>query len=134
MNHASILAFLRRRAQDAGVADGRSGAVAILQRFGGALNLNVHIHALVVDGVFAKDGDAVRFHPCPPLDAADVDEVLAPVTAYVGRLLAQGGSGDGDDGGMLDEWADEAPVLAGFAAASRTCSSTPLNCWSVSRR
>ena len=40
------------------------------------------------------------------------------MTAYVGRLLAQGGSGDGDDGGMLDEWADEAPVLAGLAAAS----------------
>ena len=55
------------------MTDGRGGAVAILQRFGGALNLNVHIHALVVDGVFAKDGDSVRFHPCPSLQAADVD-------------------------------------------------------------
>ncbi len=114
----AILGFLRRRAREDGVMDGRSGAVAIVQRFGGALNLNVHIHALVVDGVFARHGDTVRFHPCPPLDAADVDEVLATVTAYVGRLPAQGGSGDGDDGGMLDEWADEAPVLAGLAAAS----------------
>ena len=35
----------------------------------------------------------MRFHPCPPLDAADVNEVLATVTAYVGRLLAHGGSG-----------------------------------------
>ena len=69
-------------------------------------------------GGFARNGDTVRFHPCPPLDVADVDEVLATVTAYVGRLLAQGGSGDGDDGGMLDEWVDEAPVLAGLAAAS----------------
>ena len=69
----------------------------------------------MVDGVFAKDGESVSFHPCPALDAADVDEVLATVTAYVGRLLARRGS---DDGGMLDEWADEAPVLAGLAAAS----------------
>ena len=84
----------------------------------GALNLNVHFHALVLDGVFAQHGDTVRFHPCPPLDAADVDEVLATVTAYVWRLLAHGGSDDGDDGGMLDEWADEAPVLAGLAAAA----------------
>ena len=114
----AILGFLRRRAREAGVKDGRSGAVAIVQRFGGALNLNVHVHALVLDGVFAQNGDTVRFHPGPPLDAADVDEVLATVTAYVGRLLAQGVSGDGDDGGMLDEWADEAPVLAGLAAAS----------------
>ena len=50
---------------------------------GGALNLNVHLHALVVDGVFAKDGESVRFHPSPWLDAADVDEVLATVEAYV---------------------------------------------------
>lgn len=98
--------------------DGRSGAVTIVQRFGGSVNLSVHYHAIVLDGVFAKDGDTVRFHPCPPLDVADVDEVLATVTAYVGRLLAHGSSGDGDDGGMLDAWADEAPVLAGLAAAS----------------
>ena len=60
----------------------------------------------------------MRFHPCSPLDAADVEEVLATVTAYVGRLLGHGGAGDGDDDGMLDEWADETPVLAGLAAAS----------------
>ena len=71
-----------------GVKDRRSGAVTIVQRFGGSVNLNVHYHAIVFDGVFATDGDTVRFHPCPPLDAADVDEVLATVTAYVGRLLA----------------------------------------------
>jgi hypothetical protein len=114
----AIRGFLRRRAREDGVMDGRSGAVVIVQRFGGALNLNVHFHALVLDAVFARRGDTVAFHPCPPLDAADVDEVLATVTAYIGRLLAQGGSGDGDEGGLLDERADEAPVLAGLAAAS----------------
>jgi len=39
--------------------------VAIVQRFGGALNFNVHLHALVLDGVFTKDGNVVRFHPVP---------------------------------------------------------------------
>lgn len=44
--------------------DGRGGAVAIVQRFGAALNLNVHVHALVLDGVFATDsGGTVRFIP-----------------------------------------------------------------------
>ena len=56
----AILGFLRRRARDAGVTDGRGGAVAILQRFGGALNLNVHIHALVVDGVPADQRDRLE--------------------------------------------------------------------------
>jgi Putative transposase len=54
--------FLRRRARDRGVADGRGGAVVTLQRFGGAPNLNVHLHALVLDGVFAQEGGPVRFH------------------------------------------------------------------------
>jgi hypothetical protein len=58
----AVLGFLRRRARRDGVTDGRGGAVAIIQRFGGALNLNVHFHALVIDGVFAEDGDRVRFH------------------------------------------------------------------------
>ena len=44
----AILGFLRRRARDAGVADGRSGAVTIVQRFGGALNTNIHFHTLVM--------------------------------------------------------------------------------------
>jgi hypothetical protein len=37
--------------------DPRGGAVAIVQRFGGALNLNIHVHALVLDGVFARAED-----------------------------------------------------------------------------
>jgi len=39
----AVLGFLRARARDNGVADGRGGAVAVIQRFGGALNLNVHV-------------------------------------------------------------------------------------------
>lgn len=46
----AVFAALRRRAAWDGVAGGRSGAVTILQRFGGALNLNIHVHALVLDG------------------------------------------------------------------------------------
>ena len=76
----ALLGWLRRRAQLDDVADGRGGAVAVLQRFGGALNLNVHIHALVLDGVCAKDrADTLVFHPTPRLTALDVAEVLATV-------------------------------------------------------
>ena len=79
----AIRGFLRRRAREDGVPDGRSGAVTIVQRFGGSVNLNVHYHAIVLDGVFAKDGDTVRFHPCPPLDAADVDRIEQRVEEVV---------------------------------------------------
>ena len=115
----AILGFLRRRARDAGVRDGRSGAVAIVQRFGGALNLNVHLHALVLDGVFTQGGDAVDFHANPGLDTGDVADVLATVKAYVTRLLAQRGEDADDAGGStVDPCAEDAPALAGLAAAA----------------
>lgn len=116
----TVLGFLRRRARRDGVADGRSGAVAIIQRFGGALNLNVHIHALVLDGVFAKDGaEMVHFHPTRRLTGDDVAAVVATVARRIEGLLERRGLGGGaESGGAPDAWAEEAPVLAGIAAAS----------------
>jgi len=40
----AVLGFYRRRARRTGVRDGRSGAVTVIQRFGGGLQLNVHFH------------------------------------------------------------------------------------------
>ena len=116
----AVLESVRARARDGGVPDGRTGVVPVIQRFGGALNLNVHIHALVLDGVFARDraGD-LNFHPAPRRTALDVAEVLATVEPGIKRLLDRRGLGEADDNGSAsDAWADEAPVLAGLAAAS----------------
>ena len=42
----------------AGQAD--SGAVTLIQRFGSAANLNIHLHCLVLDGVYRRtDSDPV---------------------------------------------------------------------------
>ena len=115
----TVLGFLRHVAHLAGAVDGRGGAIAIVQRFGGALNLNVHAHALVMDGVFARDGADVRFRPAPLLTAADVADVLATIVPRVRRLLERRGLGDGEEGASAgDEWAEDAPVLAGMAGAS----------------
>ncbi len=78
---------LRARAREQGLVDVRGGAVAIVQRFGGALNLNVHVHALVLDGVFAREGQGqLRCHPAPALDSADEADVLAAIIPGVQRL------------------------------------------------
>jgi hypothetical protein len=115
----TVLGYLRHVARLGGVVDGRSGAVAIVQRFGGAMNLNAHVHALVIDGVFASYGPDVRFCPGPLLTAADVADVLATIVPRVRRLLERLGLGDGEDGASAtDEWAEDAPVLAGMAGAS----------------
>src|SRR6266849_8701521 len=84
----AVLRCLRARARDGGVPDGRGGAVAVIQRFGGALNLNVHIHALVLDGVFARNrAGALNFHPTRRLTALDVAEVLATAEPRIKRPL-----------------------------------------------
>jgi hypothetical protein len=58
------------------------------------MNLNVHGHVLVMDGVFATDGANVRFCPAPSLMAADVADVLATIVPRVRRLLERRGLGD----------------------------------------
>jgi len=55
------------------VRDGQSGTLTVIQRFGGALNLNIHFHTLVLDGVFTTAGpEGVRFYPTPPPTDAEV--------------------------------------------------------------
>jgi len=40
----------------------QTGAVTLIQRFGGALNLNVHFHMLCLDGVYIEHPDgSLRF-------------------------------------------------------------------------
>jgi hypothetical protein len=46
----TVLAWQRRRGRALGIRDGQTGAVTFVQRFGGALNLNPHLHSLVPDG------------------------------------------------------------------------------------
>ncbi|MFN7697601.1 MAG: transposase, partial [Deltaproteobacteria bacterium] len=39
-------------ADASGIADGRTGSITAVQRFGSDLALNVHFHSLYVDGVY----------------------------------------------------------------------------------
>ena len=70
-----LFASLRRRARDRyGLRVPQCGAVTFIERFGGALNLNVHFHTLALDGVFDPE-DGLRFRPLPPPDDAEVDRI-----------------------------------------------------------
>lgn len=114
----AVFAWIRSRARRRGVRDGRTGAVVIVQRFGGALNLNVHLHALVLDGVFAPGAGGLRFWSLDrsAVAAADLAALLAVVERRVwGRLKERGLRGDDD---AWDRWAGTEPALAGLAAAS----------------
>ena len=44
---------------DQAAGAGCGGAVTLIQRFGSAANLNIHLHCLVLDGVYRCDADGV---------------------------------------------------------------------------
>ncbi len=114
----AVLGFYRRRARRTGVRDGRSGAVTVIQRFGGGLQLNVHFHTLLLDGVFAEGEDgSLEFHAAEPPSDDEVARLLATIYRRVQRLLARRGL-DVDDPPDVDPLAEESPALAGISSAS----------------
>jgi hypothetical protein len=116
----TVLAELRRRARRQGVVDGRSGAVVCVQRFGGSLNLNVHFHALVLDGVFHREAGRERpvFRAARRLSAGDLSDVLAAVRARIVGLLRRRGLLPEEEPLALEDLAQSSPTLAGMQAAS----------------
>src|SRR6266545_7233173 len=84
----AVFAWQRRSARRLGAADPRTGGVTAVQRFGGALNLNVHFHTLVPDGVFILDGDGPpSFVATPPPRNEDVAGILERVVRRTAKVL-----------------------------------------------
>ena len=85
-----LRAHYRREARRAGVAGGgETGIATTLQRFGGAVNLHLHAHTLVIDGVFAPTADgALAFHPAAPPTPDALRRVVAHVRRRVVKVLA----------------------------------------------
>ena len=77
----------RRRARQAGLREPRTGAVTMVQRFGSLLNLNVHFHSIVPDGVFVREQGVVRFEPLPAPSDDEVKAILQKIVARVCKLL-----------------------------------------------
>lgn len=107
--HTSMQAAYRRRAKARGFTSGRAGGVTAVQRFGSGLNLHVHFHALMLDGVFTgSDEGSLRFHDSLPWNAQDVSELLVDV---VGRLLHRGVVDfDADVRDEMDKLAENEPL------------------------
>ena len=83
----AIFSWQRLCARRSGIADGKPGAVTVIQRFGSAINLNVHLHVLVVDGVFVEQGDAAEFVALKAPSDAEVEAVARKVARRVLALI-----------------------------------------------
>ena len=53
--HRAINAHYIKKAKEEKLNNPKVGAITVVQRFGGALNLNVHFHSIYTDGVFYED-------------------------------------------------------------------------------
>jgi hypothetical protein len=110
----AVFAWLRRRAKRAGIAKGQPGAVTFLQRFGSAINLNLHFHSLILDGVYTeRDGKAV-FRPLPPPLDRDILALCKTIARRTTRVIARLGLSDD----APDPLAEDEPLLAEICAAS----------------
>jgi hypothetical protein len=65
--------------------DGHGGAVTLIQRFGLAANLNIHLHCLVLDGVYRCGADGAPAFV--EVDAPTDDEVPALLQTLIARLM-----------------------------------------------
>jgi hypothetical protein len=77
-----------------------AGAITFVQRFGGALNLNVHFHVVAADGVWRcpTDGSTPSFVVVRAPTRDDLSGVVARVVGRVERAFARlGPPGDAED-------------------------------------
>ena len=86
----AIFASHRARARRRGLEGAECGAINFVQRFGSSLNLNIHFHVVVVDGVWTRSpGGGVQFHAAgaPTRDdlAAIVEQVRARALSWLRR-------------------------------------------------
>jgi hypothetical protein len=81
----------RRWAKDEGRAHAETGAVTGVQRFGSSLNVHVHFHVLVLDGVYAEEEGVLVFHPAPRPAREELEAMLERIHARVMKWLARRG-------------------------------------------
>jgi hypothetical protein len=116
----TVFSSLRRRAKkQSGIRKAKCGGVTFVQRFGGAINLNMHIHSLIPDGIYYEDDDCViRFHRLRPPTDFEVENITERIARRVKSLLKRRGLGQDSDPEEADTLSREQPLLAELYTAS----------------
>jgi hypothetical protein len=106
-------------------AKGQPGSVTFMQRFGSALNLNLHFHCVFLEGVYldrTDQGRKPRFVTAEPPTDADIAAVVHKISRRVIRKLRRLGYLETGTEDVVatghDPLRDDAPELAQTLAAS----------------
>ena len=80
----------------------QTGAVTLIQRFGGALNLNIPFHMLFLDGVYigGSNGHPVRFRRVKVPTRNDLTKLTHTIAHRVARYLQSQGLVERDTGNV----------------------------------
>jgi hypothetical protein len=112
----TIFASYRARAKRDGVLGAECGAINLVQRFGSSMNLNVHFHVAVLDGVFTREPEAgVIFHPAAPPTRDELDQIVRRVQKRAQAWLRRHGHLDERP---LEDRSNEAPVQTALDACA----------------
>ena len=100
-------------AEAAGRRDGKTGSISIQQRFGSALNLNLHYHVIFLDGVYVRGADGrLSFRRVTP-HTADVERLVVEIADACEAWLAEQGCGAED---AIEPGEDDAQAVLQQAA------------------
>jgi len=85
--------FHLRKVKGIGFKRLETGSVTFIQRFGSALNLNIHFHILFLDGVYSKNNDDANptFHPLPAPTDKEIKNLVEWLATRITRHLKRKG-------------------------------------------
>jgi hypothetical protein len=112
----AIFASYRARAKRNGIKDGQCGSINFVQRCGSSVNLNIHFHIALLDGVFTRDADVgVLFHPASAPTRAELDAIMERVEKRAMVWLRRRGYLDERP---IDERSNEPPAQTALDACA----------------
>ncbi len=73
--------------------------MTVVQRFGGALNLNVHFHTLLLDGVYARDAQSgrLRWHRVGIPSTRTIEQLVVRIADRAEEWLSEQGYGNDEE-------------------------------------
>lgn len=87
----TIRSFQKKKAKKNGLGKVQTGAVTFVQRFGSALNLNIHFHTLIPDGVFVESEQGYVFCRQSSPTHSELIELAAKICKKVFRRIEKMG-------------------------------------------
>jgi hypothetical protein len=126
---AAVSSYLKKQAKIFGginsAQEAFPGAITFIQRFGSALNLNVHFHTIFCDGVFTKNNEGrSEFVRLPPPSLNDIRRITEKVAKRAHRWLEK----RVDELEYDNSLSTEEPLLARcYEASGRYLSATGKN-------